>query len=252
MTHSRAHGFKGWTSASGRSLCILLMTALAATASGLELPADDADAWNLKKQAGNIRIYTMDRQGSGFRAFKATALIDAPIENLMAVMVNPRSCMEWVYHCVESRAIGSGSFHDRYAYSVNDMPWPVTDRDYVLRIQTRGQRDPVEIIMDLNATPGLQARQDNRVRVDLSDTRYRFIPEGNQTRLTWIQHTDPNGALPGWLVNSLLVDIPLRSLQALERVARQDHYQGYQLVYDPQGRLVDVRPPAHQGMTRTQ
>lgn len=251
MPPTLAHGLKGWFLLR-RTLCALLITLTSATASGLELPAEDANAWHLKKEAGSIRVYTMDHQDSGFRAFKAEALIKAPLENLMAVMANPGSCVEWVYNCVESRALGSGNFLDRYAYSVNDMPWPVSDRDYVLHIRTRGDKASGEIIMDLNAMPGMLARIDSRVRVDLSDTRYHFIPEGSNTRLIWIQHTDPNGALPGWLVNSLVVDIPLRSLQALERVARQDKYQGYQLEYDPQGRLVNVRSPAHQGMTSTQ
>ena len=76
---------------------------------------------------------------------------------------------------------------------------------------------------------------------DSSDTLYRFTPEGESTRMVWVQHTDPNGALPGWLVNSLLVDIPVRSMEALERVANSKKYQGYQLVYDEQGQLTGLR-----------
>lgn len=248
MHPTLAHGLKGWF-LQHRPLCAMLTILLSATASGLELPAEDADAWRLKKEAGSIRVYTMDQQDSGFRAFKAEALIKAPVENLMAVMANPGSCVEWVYNCVESRALGSGSFLDRYAYSVNDMPWPVSDRDYVLHIRTRGDRASGEIIMDLNATPGMLPGIDNRIRVDLSYTRYHFIPQGSNTRLIWVQHTDPNGALPVWLVNSLLVDIPLRSLQSLERLARTPPYQNHELVYDIRGHLQDVRPGTTQEMT---
>src|SRR5690554_7807058 len=89
----------------------------------------------------------MDHPGSSFQAFKAVAELDAPVENLMAVMINPESCEEWVLNCSESYAFGQGDFHDRYAYSVNDMPWPVTDRDYVLRIRTRGDADTGQVIM---------------------------------------------------------------------------------------------------------
>ncbi|MDK9559353.1 START domain-containing protein [Marinobacter sp. M216] len=241
MRKTGAHRFTGLASAISGGLCALLVTALAAAHARAELPAEDADGWSLRKEADSIRVYTIDRNDSSFKAFKAEAVLDAPIENLMAVMMNPQSCIEWVHNCTESYAFGKGNFHDRYAYSVNDMPWPVTDRDYVLRIRTRGNQASGEIIMDLNATPNQRAEFDTRVRVDRSDTLYRFIPEGDKTRMIWLQHTDPNGALPGWLVNSLLVDIPVRSLQALEQVAGKDRYQGFELVYDETGQLVDVR-----------
>jgi hypothetical protein len=184
----------------------------------------------------------MDQSDSGFQAFKAVADLDVPLENLMAVMINPESCKEWVHNCTESYAFGQGEFHDRYAYSVNDMPWPVTDRDYVLRIRTRGNADTGEVVMDLNAVPGMRAEFNSRVRVDRSDTLYRFTPNGDKTHMVWVQHTEPNGALPGWLVNNLLVDIPVKSLQALEAVAKEDKYQGYQLEWGENGNLQAVIP----------
>ncbi|MCM0611141.1 START domain-containing protein [Marinobacter sediminum] len=242
MRKTGAHCFRGWAPAISGAVCALLVTALAATNARAELPAEDAEGWNLSKETGNIQVYTVDQDTSSFKAFKAVALLDVPIENLMAVMINPQSCIEWVHNCIESYAFGKGDFQDRYAYSVNDMPWPVTDRDYVLHIQTRGDETSGEVIMDLNATPNQLAENENRVRVDRSDTLYRFIPEGDQTRMIWVQHTDPNGALPGWLVNSLLVDIPVRSIQALEKVAATARYQGFRLVYDQDGQLIDVRP----------
>lgn len=245
MRMTGAQRFTGRASAVRRALGALLVSALVTVSAQAELPDENADGWRLRKEADNIRVYTIDLGDSRFKAFKAVAVLDAPIETLMAVMINPQSCMEWVHNCSESYAFGTGSFHDRYAYSVNDMPWPVTDRDYVLHIRTRGSEATGEIVMDLNATPDQRTELDNRVRVDQSDTLYRFVPEGDKTRMIWLQHTDPNGALPGWLVNSLLVDIPVRSLQALEQVARKDRYQDFRLVYDEQGQLADVRPTTH-------
>lgn len=245
MTNPRAHGFAGQGAVVASMVLIWLASVLAtAVVTAAELPDEQTADWQLRTNTDNIRIYTTVQPDSKFKAFKAEAVLDVPIENLMAVMVNPNSCTEWVHNCSESYAFGTGDFHDRYAYSVNDMPWPVTDRDYVLRIRTRGNQANGEIIMNLNATPDQRAESGNRIRVDRSDTRYRFIPEGEHTRMIWVQHTDPNGALPGWLVNTLLVDIPVRSMQALEKVARKPRYQGFELVWDHEGNLKNVLPPA--------
>jgi hypothetical protein len=240
MRKTRAHGITGWASVTYGLVCALLVSALAGATARAELPPESDEAWTLRKETDQIRVYTIDQPGSSFKAFKAVGLLDAPIENLMAVMINPGSCVEWVHNCTESYAFGKGDFHDRYAYSVNDMPWPVTDRDYVLHIRTRGDRSSGEVVMNLNATPDQRAENGSRVRVDRSDTLYRFTPEGDKTRMVWVQHTDPNGSLPGWLVNSLLVDIPVRSMEELERVANLEKYQGYQLMYDNKGELIGV------------
>lgn len=239
MTMSLAHGFKGWLTAIS-SLAFALTASVSIAAQPQTLPAEDSDAWELRKEDGNIRVYTMDKNDSSFQAFKAEALLDAPIDAVVAVMNNPQSCIEWLLNCTESYAVGKSSFHDRYVYSVNNMPWPVTDRDYVLNIHTRGNKTTGEVVVNMSAAPDMQATRSNRVRVEQSDTRYRFIPEGENTRMIWLQHTDPNGTLPGWLVNSLLVDIPLKSTKELERIAGLERYQGATLVYDDEGRLMDV------------
>ncbi|WP_325146622.1 START domain-containing protein [Marinobacter sp.] len=240
MTNTRGWGLAAFASA---VVCALLVSAMAVATARAELPPETSDAWSLRKEADGVRVYTMELPGSSFQAFKAVTELDVPIENVMAVMVNPQSCVEWVYNCIESGAFGQGTFADRYAYSVNDMPWPVTDRDYVLRIRTRGDQASGEVVMGLNATPNQRKETPGHIRVDQSDTLYRFIPDGDKTRMIWLQHTDPNGSLPGWLVNTLLVDIPVRSMQALERVARKDRYQGFELVYGAGGELENVRPP---------
>ena len=204
------------------------------------LPSEDAD-WELRKESDDIHIYTTELKDSDFAAFKAVADMDVSLSQLMAVMIDPASCTEWVHNCTLSRAFGDGDFHDRYAYSVNDMPWPVQDRDYVIRIRTHGDNHSGVVVMDLNAVPDARKDNDDYVRVEKSDTLYRFEPLGpEQTRLTWIQHTEPNGAIPSWLVNSLIVDIPLKSMRTLESVAQEPRYAGYRLVFDPAGELVDV------------
>ncbi|MGB1949761.1 MAG: START domain-containing protein [Marinobacter sp.] len=247
MRNLRAQGNSGWATRFGMLLTGLTLCVFTPAAVQADLPAEDAEGWSLRKETDNIRVYTIEQSDSSFKAFKAEAVMDTPIENLMAVMVNPESCVEWVHNCTESRAFGDGDFHDRYAYSVNNMPWPVTDRDYVLRIRTRGDQASGEIVMDLNAIPDRRDEVDGHVRVDRSDTLYRFVPEDDKTRMIWVQHTDPNGAIPGWLVNTLLVDIPVRSMEQLERVTREERYQGFSLVYDDNGQLTGVAPPTQSG-----
>jgi hypothetical protein len=247
MHNLRTPGTRRRASTLAPVLMATIVCAMASATALADLPDENAGGWSLRKETDHIQVFTIDQSGSSFQAFKAEATLDVPIENLMAVMVNPQSCVEWVHNCSESYAFGDGSFHDRYAYSVNNMPWPVTDRDYVIRIRTRGDQASGEIVMDLNAIPDRREKENDYVRVDQSDTLYRFIPAGDQTRMIWVQHTNPNGSIPGWLVNTLLVDIPIRSIEQLERVARKERYQNHELVYGDDGKLKDVVPENQSG-----
>lgn len=230
---------------------VILLCLFTATA-GADLPPESVD-WKLEREEDNIRIYKTAMPDSSFEAFKATTVINAPLANVMAVMVNAESCEEWVHGCSHSEPLPDGDFHDRKAYSVNNLPWPAADRDYVLHIRTRtSETSEVQsadaqrfVIMELSAVPD-DRRETDKVRVEHSDTLYEFHETTDgRTHMTWIQHSEPNGSLPSWLVNSLAVDIPFNSLQELQEVARSPAYSGFELVFDEQaGQLVDVRRPA--------
>lgn len=205
-----------------------------------EVPMDAAD-WEKVKTEGDITIYTRPHPNSSFKAFKAVAIINAPLNNLMAVMANPKSCVEWVLGCTKSMAFEEVSFNDRYAYSVNDMPWPFKDRDYVLHIRTSNDTKSGEILMHMNATDNKKEVDDQFERVRVAQTVYTFEAlDDNKTKMIWLQHTEPGGILPGWLVNALIIDIPIKSLQSLEQVAQLPKYQDATILFDQAGNITGV------------
>lgn len=216
---------------------LLILAALCSPsfAMSYEIPMNAPD-WEKERTEGDIVIYTRSHPDSSFKAFKAVAIIDAPINNIMAVMANPKSCMEWVLGCTVANAFDERSFNDRYAYSVNNMPWPFKDRDYVLHIRTSSKPESGVIYMYMDATDNKKAINDEFERVHVAQTVYSFETlESNKTKMTWLQHTEPGGILPGWLVNSLMIDIPIKSLQALERVAQMPKYQDAEILFDQNG-----------------
>ena len=228
-----------------KQLCTLVLfftSILLLTTSTLaeEIPLE-ADNWEEQKKEGGITIYIRPHPNSSFEAFKAVAILDAPLNNIMAVMANPLSCIEWVHGCTESYGFDEKNFNDRYAYSVNDMPWPFKDRDYVLHIKTTSKPGSNKILMHMNASADKKSVSDDYLRVSVAQTIYILEAlDNNKTKMTWLQHVEPGGVLPGWLVNSLIVDIPIKSLQALEDIAQKEKYQNARIVYDENGIIQGV------------
>ena len=200
--------------------------------------------WDLSVKEDGIRIYTRGMTDSRIDAFKAETVLEAPLEAVLAVMLDPRSCMEWVHQCAEAYNLPNGSFNERYAYSINDMPWPANDRDYVLRIRTKTGASRNEIIMEMEAVSDRREKRDGYVRMETASTVYKFTRQSeNRTQMIWYQHAEPGGSLPAWLVNRLATDIPFESLKDLNRVVQEEQYQGYTIKYDDNGQIRDVVPP---------
>ncbi|WP_246841189.1 START domain-containing protein [Hahella sp. CCB-MM4] len=229
-----------------RTFFFSLLTLLAAVAASAEIPLESPD-WHLDFEKQGIRIFTKTQPDSDFEAFKAEAILDTPITNIMAVMANPSSCVEWVHGCRESWGFEEQSFSKRFAYSVNDLPWPVKDRDYVLEINTHKDQDTGAIVMNMFAVDNKMPAKDEYVRVTAQETHYFFyeLPD-NKTKMVWLQHTEPAGSIPSWLVNALIVDIPYKSMRALEEVANSEKYSNAVINYDESGAIIGVNNTASQ------
>jgi len=225
------------------SFLTLVFLLLAPTTGSASVPTSEEN-WDLDLKEDGIRVHTRSMDDSRIDAFRAETVLDAPLEAVMAVMADPRSCMEWVHQCAEAFNLPDGSFNDRYAYSINDMPWPASDRDYVLHIRTMTGDSRDQIIMKMDAVPDRRARRDGYVRMEQASTIYEFTrTDENRTRMIWFQHAEPGGSLPAWLVNRLATDIPYESLSNLNQVVQEDKYQGYSLKFDNDGQIRNVVPP---------
>lgn len=222
---------------------LLILLSPASQAAGEPPLSPHSGQWILTEQSGKVSIYTQDHNQSGFAAFKAEAILDQPIAALFAVIADPASCPHWVDGCLQSKSAGGDSFTNRMGYALNYLPWPFSNRDIVLNIKTRGQKTPgtIEIIMRSATDSGIP-EQDGIVRIEHAYTLYYLEPISPQrTRLTWIQHVDPAGSLPAWLVNNKVIELPAKSIPKLEELASDSRYEDAQLVFDPMGQLTNVR-----------
>jgi hypothetical protein len=163
--------------------------------------------------------------------------IEATPYEIMAVIQDVERHPEWMHNCSEARLLKRESDGVAYMYTRNDLPWPVADRDAVLR------REIVEV------TPGRELRTTavssdavalpevaGVVRMPHLIGSYRLIASGDG--ITRVEHEidiDPGGRLPKWVVARTTRDIPLYTLRNLrERVAAtRGQYDDWLARWDP-------------------
>ncbi len=195
------------------------------------LDPNDSD-WELQKDEANIQVYFKDVENSDIQAFMGKMEMNASVSSIVKVMQDDDTCVDWVQGCLSARGVNGSTFRDAIQYGVNHLPWPADDRDYVNIVSTRDNTETGEIIISLEAVTGHVPISDN-VRLTKMNIRYYLLPlSDNKTEVTWVQHTEPGGNIPDWLVNMLLIDIPFYSLTRLEAVAQKPEYSSAEFIYN--------------------
>jgi len=206
-----------------------------------------AQDWQLSETHESITIYTRNSENSNFDAFKAVAKIDQSIESIFAVISDPISCPLWVDNCIKSYNYISHQqekpkFKNRHGYALSHLPWPFKNRDLIVNIVTTNNPDTNEITITMSSDKNLISNNDEAVHIIDSHAKYILRPiNKNQTELTWMQHTEPAGELPAWLVNSMIISLPLKSISNLENTAKLKKYQDAMIEFDSQKQIQGLK-----------
>lgn len=191
--------------------------------------------WALEKQDQGITIFSRSIEGSTFKEFKATVTIDTTIDAIVAVFQDPNAFTQWVHQCSHAEVIKQPSFLEIYVYQISDMPLLVSDRDIVIKDVFNYSKDYKTWTINVSTADHLVPVTDN-VRITESRGTYQLQEnDEGQVDLTWYQHADPGGALPSWLVNSLIVDLPFHTLNNLRELSTQEKYRNSKIGYNAQG-----------------
>lgn len=196
---------------------------------------DFSNNWSLEKEDDGIKISSREIAHSDFREFKAEVTLETSIDAILAVFQDPDSFTRWVHQCSSAEIIQQDSFLDVYVYQVSDMPLLVSDRDVVIHDVYTYSDDYKQWSIDVQAVEGMVAETD-MVRVTKSQGTYNLYDMENGTvQVVWFQHADPGGALPSWLVNSLIVDLPFNTLNNLRALVKEEQYATSKIGYDENG-----------------
>ena len=205
--------------------------------------AEQPNDWELALEEKGISIHTRDVDGSAFKAYKGVTVIDAPLASVLGIFSNPRANREWLEGCVSFEEIARSSFYSYSVYQVWDLPWPATDRDFVVDVNIERVKDGVfNIQMDDRA--GMKPEHPDRVRASMPSGYYRLTEVApGKTEVIMSQHVEPNGSLPGWMVNSLVTETPYESLRNLRDLATGQKYADATFIEKDNGRIAGVRLP---------
>jgi hypothetical protein len=109
---------------------------------------------------------------------------------------------EWVYRSGGAQILQASDYAQAWVYGVVDAPFPMQDRDTIVRFDYRQEPATREIIITITNVPDFIPAEPNLVRVPDMGGFWRLQPEaGGWVRVTYQVYGDPGGWIPAWLAN---------------------------------------------------
>lgn len=194
--------------------------------------------WRPAKQKNGITSYTRNVALSKYKAVKGETTLPVSTARLFAAINDASACPEWADTCKESYIQQEISAHEFFIYTLNDLPWPVMDRDVVAHVSWSLEEDGT-VMMRSKAVNNVATNEialnesvknnvplnKGVVRIEMATAQWRFKPlTNNSTAASFEIHMDPNGSIPGWLLNRLILNSPFSTFDNLAKQAAKDKY----------------------------
>jgi len=161
-------------------------------------------SWERVLNKDGIAIYTRQAKDARIHEIKGTALIDAPMLQVLNVVLDYRKFKEWQPRLIVFERLREISDVEFINYAAMKMPWPVKNRDMVMRARFLIDRDNRWFHVTWKDTTWPAKPVTSRyVRVPKSRVKWSLRPAAGGKK-TWVEFRalgDPGGLIPAWLVN---------------------------------------------------
>lgn len=219
---------------------LLLTTSLWSQSVKIAVPQEKD--WEKVDEDDGIAVYRSRQAEGDIFSFRGTGIVEAPLTKLIALMSDPTRMPEWVFNCKEAELIernfkvsdrvADPSAHYQMFYGVAAVPWPLNDRDYILKAQISYQQQPGKalpqtlISMRSVSHPQKPVHPD-RVRMPVMESLIVLSPEGSKGERTLVDFsvtTNPGGVIPAWITKLASREIPQKTLLKMREMAKSTRY----------------------------
>ena len=177
-----------------------------------------AGSWKLVSRESGITVSTRIEGDRQYPTFRGTGRVKAGIADIVAVIQDASRHTQWLHECSDAAELKVVNDNTRIVYNRVDAPWPVSDRDVVLR----GTMDIIsskEVRIRFRAIKtGLKKPVAGVVRMPILDGHWYLVAANETATLVEYQvNADPGGKLPAALVETSSKDLPLHTIKNLRR-----------------------------------
>ncbi len=170
--------------------------------------------WVLKENSKGIKIFTGDVETSKVKAIRVQCEVEATLSQVVAMLMDIKGSEEWLYHTSSNYIVKQVSPSDVYYYSRVNMPWPVSDRDFIAHLMVSQNPATKVVTIDAPCNVDMVPLRPGIVRIANSKGKWILTPAGaDHVKIDYALHADPGGLIPAWLTNMFATEGPSQSFK---------------------------------------
>ena len=188
--------------------------------------------WELKKDKNDVKVYVREAADSPIKELKMAFEVEANMNAIIALLQDVEAIPDWVYKCSEAHVVKEVSAEEEYYYNRIDFPWPMSDRDFVVRSLLT--RDPSNNTMRSESwiAPDMVPEKEGVVRIKELHLWWNFIPKSNGVvHIDYYLKSNPGGYIPAWMVNMAIDQGPLQTIKRFKKALKNPKYKDAKVAF---------------------
>ena len=217
---------------------LLALLALCALASAPR-PAR-AEPWEVLRREEGVVVSMRPEPGRELPSFKGVGRIKAGLYHILAVLSDGKRRREWMNRSGVTRVLKKINEAEGISYQQTIAPWPVSDRDVVMRTHVYRDPETLEVVATFDgvdwAEPIKGVDRDDFVLMTYLKGYWRLVPiSDDETELTYMVNTHPGGSLPDWLIRRITRDLPFYTITGMRDQTKKTmgQYDDFLRRFDP-------------------
>jgi len=188
------------------------------------------NGWELSKESGDTKVYTRKKEGEKFKEIKILTRHKTTLNAIMAAFDDTEGHKEWVFKTPESYTVERIDDKTLIYYLKSDLPFPVSDRDLVIKYKWSQNENTKVIITESEGMVGKVEENDSNIRVKDFVSKYTLTPRlDGWIDIEYYAKMDPAGSLPAWLVNVAVTKGPIKTMESLFELLDAGRYDNIQV-----------------------
>ena len=177
-------------------------------------------AWEQVFEDEEVRVWQRPYADSPLLEVRGEVRVSATLNALMALLRDADYNRHWVYRSGGARILEMPVYEQAYVYGVVDAPFPMRDRDTVVRFDYQQDLLSRNITITITNAPEHLPPVSGLVRVPDFGGFWKLQPQtGGEVKVIYQVRGDPGGWVPTWLANLAASRSVIRTLQNLPGAA---------------------------------
>ena len=184
------------------------------------------EVWNVAIEKDAVRVWTREVADSKFKEYKGEMLVKSSLSCLVSLLDDVANQKNWLYNITESKRLKTISKTEGVNYFVQTVPWPVTDRDMIVKYKLSQDQKTKVVLIEMSGVKDYIAEKEGKVRVPSMVGKWEFTPLGKGIiKVVYQMHSETGGSVPASIANASCVDIPFNTLKNMKKEIEKPIYK---------------------------